>query len=150
MRKSSQKKNDEELEIIRKLYEQKGIDELTQIFNNYIKDSFIANLKPFNDIDIRNVKDWVLPQKLIIDFYFNPNEKTFKNFDIYAKKYKTIAINNFGSSKEDFLEVKEIYYEIYDKIKKIASKILLFELNKQAAISSFKIFDKSLFNKAIG
>jgi len=73
MRKSSQKKNDEELEIIRKLYEQKGIDELTQIFNNYIKDSFIANLKPFNDIDIRNVKDWVLPQKLIIDFYFNPN-----------------------------------------------------------------------------
>jgi len=50
MRKSSQKKNDEELEIIRKLYEQKGIDELTQIFNNYIKYSFIANLKPFNDI----------------------------------------------------------------------------------------------------
>ena len=156
--------NNEELEIIKKLYEGGRINELTEIFNNYIKDSFMSNLKPFSEIDIKNVKDWVLPQKLIIDFYFNPNEETYKNFDIYAKRYKkenkiltyylillykTIAINNFGFSKEDFLEVKEIYNEIYNKIKKIVPKILLFEINKQAAISSFKTFDKTLFNRAI-
>lgn len=154
----------DEIEIIFKLYEEKRIDELTEIFNNYIKDSFIHNLRPFKEIDIKNVKDWVLPQKLIIDFYFNPTKETFKNFEFYSKKYKdenkiltyylillykTIAINNFCSLKEDFIEVREIYYEIYDKVKNILPKILLFELNKQAALSSLKILDKGLFNKAI-
>ena len=51
--------------------------------------------------------------------------------------------------KEDFIEVREIYYEIYDKVKNILPKILLFELNKQAALSSLKILDKGLFDKAI-
>lgn len=154
----------DEMEIIFKLYQEKRIDELTEIFNNYIKDHFIHNLRPFKEIDIKNVKDWVLPQKLIIDFYFNPTEETFKNFEFYSKKYKdenkvltyylillykTSAINNFCSLKEDFIEVREIYYEIYDKVKNILPKILLFELNKQAALSSLKILDKGLFNKAI-
>ena len=78
----------DEVEIIFKLYQEKRIDELTEIFNNYIKDSFIHNLRPFKEIDIKNVKDWVLPQRLIIDFYFNPTEETFKNFEFYSKKYK--------------------------------------------------------------
>jgi hypothetical protein len=154
----------DEVEIIFKIYQEKRIDELTEIFNNYIKDSFIHNLRPFKEIDIKNVKDWVLPQKLIIDFYFNPTEETFKNFEFYSKKYKdenkiltyylillykTSAINNFCSLKDDFIEVREIYYEIYDKVKNILPKILLFELNKQSALSSLKILDKGLFNKAI-
>lgn len=155
----------DEMEIIFKLYQEKRIDELTEIFNNYIKDHFIHNLRPFKEIDIKNVKDWVLPQKLIIDFYFNPTEETFKNFEFYSKKYKdenkvltyylillykTSAINNFCSLKEDFIEVREIYYEIYDKVKNILPKILLFELNKQAALSSLKILDKGLFNSVNG
>ncbi|MEO0213129.1 MAG: NUDIX domain-containing protein [candidate division WOR-3 bacterium] len=154
----------EEIEIINQLSNENRIDELTQIFNNYIKDSSIENLKPFTKIPLENVKNWVLPSKLIIDFYFNPSYETFKNFELYGKErkeegkfltyyfillYKTIAINNFSSKVEDFQEVKDIYYEIYEKIKPICPKIILFELNRQAYISSLRIADKKLLNKTL-
>ncbi len=63
--------------------------------------------------------------------------------------YKTIAINNFSSNTEDFQEVKQIYHQIYNKIKPICPKILLFELNRQANISSLRTYDKKLFIKTL-